>query len=253
MGFGGGGGGALPNHQHTNIPLSGGPLDFDNVTEASLAAGDLTYSDGSALQVLNLGAALDVLQVNAGQTAPEWTTPAAGASGNLELIETKTASGNSTTDFDFTFASPLNFATDTAAMFFVIQGGTDAGTDVRARVGDTTTGAVYTTNYDLTSTKNTTGTLTGTSATAQTYWEVLPSMGGWNRIAMVGYITGSINNDGDTNLSLTLSSNAVLYTSSMMGDNTTLTDGTLKYFNAYVGSSYFENDSSCTCYKVKRA
>jgi len=138
-------------------------------------------------------------------------------------------------------------------MFFVIQGGTDAGTDVRARVGDTTTGALYTTNYDLTTTLNTAGTVTGTSTTAQTYWEVLPSMGGWNRVSMVGYITGSINNDGDTNLTLTLSSNAVLYSSTMGGDNTTLTDGTLKYFNAYVGSSYFENYSSCTCYKVKRA
>ena len=253
MGFGGGGGGALPAHVHNSVPLQGGPLDFANDTIASLNVGSTTFSNGVALQELVIGNATDHLVVNGAGNAPEWTPAAAGSSGNLELIETKTATGNSTTDFDFTFATPLNFATDTAAMFFVIQGGTDAGTDVRARVGDTTTGAVYTTNYDLTSTKNTTGTLTGTSTTAQTYWEVLPSMGGWNRIAMVGYITGSINNDGDTNLSLTLSSNAVLYTSSMMGDNTTLTDGTLKYFNAYVGSSYFENDSSCTCYKVKRA
>jgi len=55
MGFGGGGGGALPNHEHTNIPLSGGPLDFDNVTIASLLAGSITYSDGAALQELPIG------------------------------------------------------------------------------------------------------------------------------------------------------------------------------------------------------
>lgn len=254
MGFSGGGSNILKAHKHDGTTVQdGGSLDANNVTQMGMAAGDLMYSDGTHLQILNLGLATEQLAVNAGATAPEWVTAAAGSSGNLELIETKTASGNTTTDFDFTFATPLNFATDTAAMFFVIQGGTDAGTDVRARIGDTGNGSVYTTNYDLVTTLNTAGTVTGTSTTGGTYWEVLPSMGGWNRVSMVGYITGSINNDGDTNLTLTLSSNAVLYSSTMGGDNTTLTDGTLKYFNAYVGSSYFENYSSCTCYKVKRA
>jgi len=253
MGFSGGGANITKSHTHDSTVVQDGGALAANVTQFGLSAGSILYSDGSNIQELAVGAATEQLAVNGGATAPEWVTAAAGGSGNLELIETKTASGNTTTDFDFTFATPLNFATDTAAMFFVIQGGTDAGTDVRARVGDTTTGALYTTNYDLTTTLNTAGTVTGTSTTAQTYWEVLPSMGGWNRVSMVGYITGSINNDGDTNLTLTLSSNAVLYSSTMGGDNTTLTDGTLKYFNAYVGSSYFENYSSCTCYKVKRA
>jgi hypothetical protein len=70
MGFGGGGGAALPNHQHTNIPLTGGPLDFSNVTIASLAASSMTFSDGAALQELPIGGAGDFLQVSAG--VPAW-------------------------------------------------------------------------------------------------------------------------------------------------------------------------------------
>jgi hypothetical protein len=72
MGFGGGGGGALPNHEHTNIALDGGPLDFVNTTIASLANGDMTYSDGAALQALNIGVDAQVLGVAGG--APTWIT-----------------------------------------------------------------------------------------------------------------------------------------------------------------------------------
>jgi len=72
MGFGGGGGGALPNHQHTNVPLTGGPLDFVNTTIASLTANSMTYSDGAALQELTIGADAQVLGVSGG--TPSWIT-----------------------------------------------------------------------------------------------------------------------------------------------------------------------------------
>ena len=72
MSFGGGGSGALPNHEHTNIPLDGGPLDFVNTTIASLTASSMTYSDGAALQELPIGADAQVLGVSGG--APTWIT-----------------------------------------------------------------------------------------------------------------------------------------------------------------------------------
>lgn len=75
MGFGGGGGGALPNHEHTNIALDGGPLDFNNTTIASLAAGSITFSDGAALQELPIGAGGDIMQISAG--APAWASASA--------------------------------------------------------------------------------------------------------------------------------------------------------------------------------
>lgn len=70
MSFGGGGSGALPNHEHTNIALDGGPLDFVNTTIASLSAGSLTYSSGAALQELTIGGAGTVLGSSGG--LPAW-------------------------------------------------------------------------------------------------------------------------------------------------------------------------------------
>ena len=72
MSFGGGGSGALPNHEHTSIPLDGGPLDFVNTTIASLSASSMTYSDGAALQELTIGSDAQVLAVQGG--APSWIT-----------------------------------------------------------------------------------------------------------------------------------------------------------------------------------
>jgi len=72
MGFGGGGGGALPAHEHTNIALDGGPLDFVNTTIASLTANSMTYSNGAALQELNIGLDAQVLGVSGG--TPTWIT-----------------------------------------------------------------------------------------------------------------------------------------------------------------------------------
>jgi len=72
MGFGGGGGGALPAHEHTNIALDGGPLDFVNTTIASLSANSMTYSSGAALQELTIGLDAQVLGVSGG--APQWIT-----------------------------------------------------------------------------------------------------------------------------------------------------------------------------------
>jgi len=68
----GGGSGALPNHEHTNIALDGGPLDFVNTTIASLTANSMTYSDGAALQELTIGADAQVLGVSGG--SPSWIT-----------------------------------------------------------------------------------------------------------------------------------------------------------------------------------
>jgi hypothetical protein len=82
MSFGGGGAGALPAHEHTNAPLDGGPLDFNNTTIGSMAAGDITYSDGNALQILNAPGVPnnEVLTFQALATAPSWA-PVAGLSG----------------------------------------------------------------------------------------------------------------------------------------------------------------------------
>lgn len=80
MGFGGGGSSSLPNHQHSNVPLTGGPLDLSNVTVGSLAAGSVVYSNGAALQELVKPAvpAGEVLSYPALATAPSWGSAASG-------------------------------------------------------------------------------------------------------------------------------------------------------------------------------
>jgi len=71
MGFGGGGSNQTRPHTHdSNIANDGGALQFDNVTQGTMTAGDITYSDGSHLQVLNLGGAGQVLAVSG--AAPAW-------------------------------------------------------------------------------------------------------------------------------------------------------------------------------------
>ena len=79
MPFSGGGGGQLTNHVHDNTPLQGGPLNFNNTTIGGMNSGDLTYSDGAALQQLAISAPNDQLRVSAGNI-PEWFTPAGAAS-----------------------------------------------------------------------------------------------------------------------------------------------------------------------------
>ena len=104
MGFGAGGGGSLPNHEHTNIALDGGPLDFQNTTIASLNAGSTTFSDGAALQELVIGNAGETLTVNGGGTAPEWAA-GGGGGGNYEFVERFTGAAAST--FTCVLATPI--------------------------------------------------------------------------------------------------------------------------------------------------
>ena len=57
MGFSGGGSNILKPHTHdSNIVQDGGSLRLDGITQGNLSAGSVTYSDGSNLQELSIGA-----------------------------------------------------------------------------------------------------------------------------------------------------------------------------------------------------
>ena len=87
MGFGGGGGGQLTAHVHDNTPLQGGPLNFNNTTIGGMGAGDITFSDGAALQTLVYPAvpAGESLTAVALSTAPTWVA-AGGATVSTQKI-----------------------------------------------------------------------------------------------------------------------------------------------------------------------
>ena len=108
MGFSGGGSNRLLPHTHDGtVAQDGGALNFNNITQSSSAAGQVFYSDGNHLQQLSLGAASDVLQVNAGVTAPEWVTPAAGTN-NRVILDSQTFTASTTQTITFTPGTPID-------------------------------------------------------------------------------------------------------------------------------------------------
>ena len=71
MGFSGGGSNTLKPHKHSSAVQDGSPLDMNNVTEATLTAGDIVYSDGAALQRLPIGANNTILIASG--SSPSWS------------------------------------------------------------------------------------------------------------------------------------------------------------------------------------
>jgi len=125
MGFSGGGSNITKSHTHSSaIVQDGGALNFSNVTQAGMAAGDTTYSNGTALQILNLGSATDVLTVNAGATAPEWAAGGGGGGGSLTLID-NTILGADATDIDTSF-SAVTQGTDMSGILAIFNGARSA-------------------------------------------------------------------------------------------------------------------------------
>jgi len=94
LGFGGGGGGTITNHVHDLTPLQGGPLDFNNTTVGGMSAGDITFSDGAALQTLTYPAvpAGETLTAAALSTAPSWLA-APGATPTWTTLADETITG----------------------------------------------------------------------------------------------------------------------------------------------------------------
>ena len=103
MGFGGGNTGSLPDHDHDPaVSNDGGTLNA-NATSFNLSSGSILYSDGSNIQELGVGTALDELRVSAG-SVPEWYTPSAGASTWTEAA-------------DITLVSPGQLSTSTMTAY----------------------------------------------------------------------------------------------------------------------------------------
>jgi hypothetical protein len=88
MGFSGGGSNVLLPHTHDGrVSQDGGPLNFSNITQSGSAAGEVFYSDGTALQQLVYPAvpAGETLTASALSTAPAWVAGAAATSTWTEL------------------------------------------------------------------------------------------------------------------------------------------------------------------------
>ena len=138
MGFSGGGSNILKAHKHDGtVVQDGGSLDFDNITQADLTAGDVVYSNGVHLQRLAIGAATNQLAVNGAATAPEWVAGGGGGGGSLELIEHYVNTGGALTTKTITLSPAVD--QDDIAEIYVVSGGSNGGGTLNLRVNGLTT------------------------------------------------------------------------------------------------------------------
>lgn len=172
MGFNGGGGGQLLNHQHDgSLVADGGPLDFRTaVTQSSMSAGSITFSDGAHLQERSIGAVSDVLTVAGG--VPTWAAAAAPTVAYWELLDQHAVSNAATeTTYTKTFSPVLDMMDggDYNALYCIGKGRATAAINLKCKINALTE---WTTNYN----QNAAGTLTGVNeALAPDGWNVVPT------------------------------------------------------------------------------
>jgi hypothetical protein len=164
MGFSGGGSNILKAHTHDGtVSQDGGSLNADNITQMGMAAGDVMYSDGTHLQILNLGSATDTLTVNGAATAPEWAAAAAGSVG-LSLID-NTVLGADATDIDTSFAA-LTQGTDMSGILAIFNGARSDTNGLYLNVNNITA-----TNYSYQTVVIDGGAATYRNESSQNVWE----------------------------------------------------------------------------------
>jgi len=166
MGFSGGGSNILKPHTHSSTILQdGGSLDMQNVTQGNMSAGSVTYSDGAHLQELGIGVAGQQLIVNAGATAPEWSTE--HTQGRLEVLYDEVLASDGTT-MTYTPASALDMETTYGELVFCLRGWqASAGS-----IGLTINGHA---NYQYSNILNNAGTLSGNAASGVSTIELINS------------------------------------------------------------------------------
>ena len=162
MGFSGGGGGQLLNHEHDGtLVADGGPLDFKNITQSSMSAGSLCFSDGAHLQEREIGAATNVLTVAGG--VPTWATPAANLD-RLEQLASYQTVDATTNSVVLTFPS-LDLH-DYACLYLTFSGVAVGALDIEVKMGAAVSSYRY--SYD----QSDTGTWTNVNAVSGTEWKL---------------------------------------------------------------------------------
>ena len=196
MGFSGGGSNVLKPHKHDGtVAQDGGPLDFDNITQADLTAGDVVFSDGVHLQRLPIGTPSQGLQVS-GANLPAWAA-AGGASFNNQ--STNLASTFSTSSTGFTGVTGLTHTGTQASGYSNVTfvgsvSANDAGHVIEARItkdGAKIVQATYEGTEPQNGYKNFVHTFWVTSDTVDFDFDVLISNGAYIMYVQGGATIGS--------------------------------------------------------------
>ena len=171
MGFSGGGSNVLKPHTHDGtVAQDGGALNMDNVTQASLTAGDIVYSDGVHLQRLAYPGAPagEALTAVAASSAPSW---AAAGGAALELIDYTAATSNTTT-IDTTFT---NIPNDDMTELYCVASGCNGGFSISVQIYDQTQSLLTDANYTNHGHTIISGTQTLINSSGDTSWSIVPS------------------------------------------------------------------------------
>jgi hypothetical protein len=188
MGFSGGGSGALLNHEHDGtLALDGGPLDFKNITQSSMSAGSVCFSDGTHLQELGIGTPAQQLIVNPGSTAPVWSSE--HSQGRLEVLHDDMLALDGTT-MTYTPGASLDMETTYGELVFCLRG----WQETLGSIGLTINGHA---NYAYTNILNTAGTLSGNSASGVSTIELINSgiSGNGSQVSVICSIKRSENGE----------------------------------------------------------
>ena len=189
MPFNGGGGGSLPAHEHTNIANDGGPLDFNNTTVGSMNSGDITFSDGAALQTLAYPGvpAGETLTAQALSTAPAWVAAAPSTASYVKVAETELGVAGTSIDVPFAQIDMVDIAE--LVVFANLQigvAGRSANMRVNSDVGS---------NYSLTGYTIGTGPSIAATSNSGTSWHLELSGSASQYQQMVANLI--VNNSGD--------------------------------------------------------
>ena len=127
MGFSGGGANILKPHTHdSNVLQDGGSLDFDNITQSSMSASSMTYSDGVHLQELAIGSTGDQMVVQGG--VPTWSPH-----GDYPVLEVLASYTGSTSNTTITLPTAANLETVYSEIWIIAN----LNTNTTSGFGDT--------------------------------------------------------------------------------------------------------------------
>jgi len=147
MGFSGGGSNVLLPHTHDGrVAQDGGELDFNNITQANSSAGQIFYSNGTALQQLAYPGvpAGETLTAAAASTAPAWVAGAGPGASTFALVDTQELTG-SAAYIDSTFTTISGEDVSQLQIVLDLQRSNTATCDVLLQYG--TGGALVTSAY----------------------------------------------------------------------------------------------------------
>jgi hypothetical protein len=244
MGFSGGGSNVLKPHTHDgNIAQDGGALDMDGVTQGSLTAGDLIYSDGSNLQRLAIGGSGQSLTSSG--SAPQWS---AASSAAMEILGSATAGAS-----DHTLTVSFSAIDETVQeLYCSIQGSMQENQDLELKVNGETT------NYEKGSTYFQTVTTTNVNRSVNTGEAQWALTNQYNADFFSGYASLSVKNYGSGSTKAVIGNFFIAgWGSGSQGNNyfggicrqstSTITSLTLEMGGD--SSKYFGEDTMFTVYK----